>query len=436
MKKIVLSLAGVLAATAFAPEAMALPAFARQTGMACTACHFQHFPVLNSFGRAFRASGYTMVGSQGKVEGEHLSIPDTLNASLLLKARYQKTSGSDAAGAISGVTANGGQWQLPDEFAIIFGGRIGENVGFMAEVAGNGAPNANTNANSPTLGGLKMPFIYDIGAAKIGVTPFLTDSQGASYGYEQASGGQVRASRWSEDRNATSAHNFVGIASGAATGLAFSASNDMGYVALTRFTPNHTMNQGLNGGVQMKSNLLRIAATPTVGDWTMLVGGSFYSGSNYVAVAAAPVAANLRETKATALDLQAQGQLGGKDISFYANYAKVPGSAVGATANLWNAAVTDEKAFVIAADYSVIPHVLSLAASYRSANDGGAVGVPDKNNAVTLQAVYDLYQNVALHAVHTMQSGSAYGVTGTRAANMLAGGAGKNLTTLMLEVAW
>ncbi len=77
MKKIVLSLAGVMAAAAFAPEASALPVFARQTGMACSACHFQHFPLLNGFGRAFKAAGFTMVGAQGKIEGDRLSIPDT-----------------------------------------------------------------------------------------------------------------------------------------------------------------------------------------------------------------------------------------------------------------------------------------------------------------------------------------------------------------------
>src|SRR3989338_3081437 len=97
MKKIVLSLAGVLAATAFAPEAAAIPAFARQTGMACTACHQQHFPILNSFGRAFKAGGYTMMGAQGKVEGDHLSIPDTLNLSMLIKVRYQDQGGANNA---------------------------------------------------------------------------------------------------------------------------------------------------------------------------------------------------------------------------------------------------------------------------------------------------------------------------------------------------
>lgn len=438
MKKIVLSLAGVLAATAFAPEASAIPAFARQTGMACTACHFQHFPVLNSFGRAFRAAGYTMMGAQGKVEGDHLSLPDTLNAGLLLKARYQKSSGTDAAGAISGTTTNGGQWQIPDELVVLFGGRIGENIGMLVELA----PMGTGNSALQTWGGFKMPFIYDVGSAKLGVTPFFTDGQGVFYGYDQSSSGQVRASRWSEDRNATSSQNYTALGAGAATGLAFSASNDMGYIALTRFSPNHGASAGA-GAVQLKSNALRIAATPTVGDWAMHIGGGFISGTNYVVPTpgVAPVAANLRDTKGTTLDFQAQGQLGGKDISFYANYGK----ANAGTAGMFNAyngtRVTDRKAYVIAVDYSVISHVLHLGAAYRNANTGRtaaqlAAGAGDKQNAFTVQAVYDLYQNVALHLVHSMQSGSAYNVGGTQAAAMAAGGVGKNMTTFMLEAAW
>ena len=124
MKKVALSLAGVLAAVAFAPEASAIPSFARQTGMACNACHQQHFPVLNGFGQAFKAAGYTMMGAQEKVEGEHISIPSVLNGSMLLKARYQKSSTTGAAAdAVGGHTTNSGQWQIPDEFSLFFGGQ-------------------------------------------------------------------------------------------------------------------------------------------------------------------------------------------------------------------------------------------------------------------------------------------------------------------------
>jgi len=38
-------------------KASAVPAFARQTGMPCAACHFQHYPALNDFGVMFKTNG-------------------------------------------------------------------------------------------------------------------------------------------------------------------------------------------------------------------------------------------------------------------------------------------------------------------------------------------------------------------------------------------
>src|SRR2546430_3918128 len=40
-----------------APAALAVPSFARQTGMACEACHTV-YPELTHFGRVFKANGY------------------------------------------------------------------------------------------------------------------------------------------------------------------------------------------------------------------------------------------------------------------------------------------------------------------------------------------------------------------------------------------
>ena len=451
MKKIVLSLAGVLAATAFAPEAAAVPAFARQTGMACNACHFQHFPVLSAFGRAFKAGGYTIMGAQGKVEAEHLSIPDTLNMSMLIKLRYQKSSGTDDGTKPSGVSKNDGQWQFPDEFVFLVGGRVAENVGVLMELGLGGGPGAATaNGNAGMMGIFKLPFVWDVGSVKLGVTPFVTDTQGAFVGYDMSSSGQVRASRWAEDRGATSSQNYVGVASGPATGIAFSANSDMGYIALSRMSPNHASSEGGAGGQEYKTNVLRVAATPTVADWAMHIGAGIINGSNYqLQTGSSIVTLGQRvDVKAHTLDFQAQGQLGGKDTSFYINYAKAPASTTGCTApvvgtvapaipcNMYNTKATDRKAWVIAGDYSVIPHVLSIGAAYRNAHDGGTAGQADQNNAFTITAVYDLYQNVALHLNHMMQSGNAWNTGGTQAGNLAANKNGKNLTTFMLEASW
>lgn len=407
MKKIVLSLAGVLAATAFAPEAAAIPAFARQTGMACSACHFQHFPILNGFGQAFKASGYTMMGAQGKVEGEHLSIPDTLNMSMLIKLRYQKTNGTDAPGTVSGTTTNSGQWQIPDEFSLFAGGRIAENVGFIFE--GN-------LVGTPLAAQIKTPVVFDMGGAKLNVIPFTTDSGGPAYGFELSSGSVVRALRWSEDRNTITTARLVGLHT-AATGLTFAAKNDMGYINFTRWAPAFT---APGGAVQLRSNWLRIAATPTVADWNMHIGLGLESGTSYIGGGATKV-----DTKNTLLDFQGQTALGGNDFSLYASYGRAPGTAAGAAvANYNNGNPNAASGFTIGADYSVINHVAHVGAAIKRSDNGKTAA--NKDNGLMVQGIYDLAQNLALHAIYTHNSGSAYSAPGSAT----------NAYLFMLEGAW
>jgi len=415
MKKIVLSIAAVMAAAAFAPEASALPAFARQTGMACSACHFQKFPVLNSFGRAFKAAGYTMMGAQGKIEGEHLSIPDTLNAAILAKVRYQKDNGPrtpQIAGAMN--TPSDGMLQFGDEFSLFFGGRIAENIGFLFE--GNTA-----SVGGALLAGFKMPIGFEVGAARLSVTPFTTDALGAMYGFELSSGGVMRANRWAEHRTETSAVQYVNVAQ-ASTGVTVSAQNDMGYITATKFAPAFAM--GANGGAvpsyDMKNNYFRIAATPTVGDWAMVAGAGSFSGTSAAGLA--------NETRATFFDLQAHGEVAGNEMGVYAQHATAPASTL-LTTNLFNAGLNARKATTIGVDYSVIPHTLHIGAAYRNAKTGGVVGA-DGDNAITLTAVYDLAQNVALHLNHSSYSGSS------RTATLAVPQPVTALTTFMLEAAW
>jgi len=420
MKKIVLSLAGVLAATAFAPEAAAVPAFARQTGMACTACHAQHFPILNSFGRAFKASGYTMMGAQGKVEGDHLSLPDTLNASIVMKLRYQDDNTAGPVGASDAVAQNagGGQLQFFDEFALLFGGRVADNVGFLLE--------AQMISTAPLAAGFKMPFVFDVGGAKLSVIPFTTDALGVQYGYEQSSGGVFRANRWAEHRREVSAVQYLAdrLGGGAATGVAFAASNDMGFINLTKWDASFMPGPGTGSGPggDLDSNYVRIAATPTVGDWAMVVGLGKMSGSSFSNITAAKL-----DTDQTFFDFQAQGEVAGKELGVYFQHAKAPRTLAG---NAYSGAAggvgnPDKKATTIGADYTVIPHALSIGAAYRQA-DSGAAATVNGDDAWTVTAVYDLYQNVAFHLNYSSYSGSAHNAVG----------AVKNLTTLMLEAAW
>ncbi len=437
MKKIVLSLASVLAATAFAPEASAVPAFARQTNQACSACHMQHFPVLNSTGQEFKSGGYTQMGSKSKIRGENISIPDQLNAAVLIKARYQKTNGSDVAGTVSGRTTNGGQWQIPDELSLFFGGRVAEGekvkIGMMME-------NNLANAGGTLIAGIKIPVVVDLDAVGVQVIPYATDALGQAYGFEQSSTGMTRGVRWAEHRDDISAAQFTGLGTGAASGIAFVVQNDLGYVNLSRWSPNFTFGGG--AAVQMKSNWLRIAATPTIADWAMHIGLGVASGSNYIAPA---TAATARDTKGKVFDVQAQGALGDMETSLYFQYATADKSTA-TTRNHFNAStINDKKAVTLGMDVSVIPHTLHVGAALLSGNTGKAAATDtDKVTSVTFTAVYDLFQNVALHANYSMRSGSAYdATTGTRDGAIATppgasapGGTGKTLLTLMLEAAW
>src|SRR3990172_4934150 len=162
------------------PDAEAVPAFARQTGLSCSTCHFQHFPALNAFGRSFKSGGYTMVGGQSMIEGDMLSIPSVLNASVVLKLRYQKTNGDSDSGK------DKGELQFPDEAALFLGGRVGEHVGFAYEMglAGEGFDNFTS---------FKMPFVFDAAGMKLSAILFNTDSLRASYGFELLNTGSQRA---------------------------------------------------------------------------------------------------------------------------------------------------------------------------------------------------------------------------------------------------
>lgn len=59
------ALAGLLIGglMAWSGQASAVPAFARQTGMACMACHVS-FPELTPFGRFFKMTGYTLANNK------------------------------------------------------------------------------------------------------------------------------------------------------------------------------------------------------------------------------------------------------------------------------------------------------------------------------------------------------------------------------------
>jgi hypothetical protein len=420
MKKNILLLAGVMAAVTFASEVSALPLFARQTGIACSACHFQHFPMLNGFGRAFKSAGYTMMIAQGKVEGEGLAIPNTLNMAVLATAGYEKTN--QAAGIGPKKTTGDGAFYVPGtggELSLFFGGRVNENAGFLAELGTGGPAAAGATATATSaLGSAKLPILFEVAApqfkvsegTRAGVVPFTTDAQGASYGFEVLNTGANAVHQMSGTPGLNGAHSaafsaqqYIGTA-GSATGLAFVANNPMGFINLTKYDQT-----GIAGGAlaSLGSTYVRVAGMFDLAGWDAGAGIQIWRGNSAVAGAS-----TYADTRATAIDGQMQGRLGVMPVGFYASYATAP-----AGTNTYNidpittASVTygtaTKSAFNISAEVGVIPEKVTLGAAIRFGKSGVKVGVASNasDNAIMLVATYKLAQNMMASFSLTSASG-------------------------------
>ena len=454
MKKIVLSLAGVLAAAAFAPEASALPVFARQTGMACSACHFQHFPLLNSFGRSFKSAGFTMVGAQGKIEGDRLSIPDTLNFAFLTSLGYVKTNqNSDTTGSTK--NAGNGVFYLPGangEASLFAGGRVSDFAGWLSEI---------TLSGSAAIDSGKLPILPQVNDTfRVGVVPFATNGQGASYGFEYLNTGANaihmisntvgNASAGSNEfANAISAQQYIGTAT-AADGAAFVVNSDFGFINVTKY--NQT---GLAAAqsASLGSTYLRAAYVFDLSGWDSAIGFQNWSGASLDDGAAGNTAAAtttqpwisngtantafaaMTQSKAWAIDGQMQGALGEMPTGFYFSYAHAPVSSIAGLQNAFNQGGTFTKSsFNIDAEIGVIPEVATIGAAIRR----GKAGVTDNggsnatDNAFYLTATYKIAQNMLARLSYVKQDGTYWDMASGNGTLTNAQNTGTNVTAINL----
>ncbi len=413
MKKIVLSLAGVMAAVAFAPEASAVPVFARQTGMACSACHFQHFPLLNGFGRAFKSSGFTMMGAQGKVEGEHLDIPDRLNMGVLTTMRYENVSGSNNPTRFT-VPSFGG------ETAIFFGGRIAEFAGFLTEIAG----------------AAKLAALFPVGDYRVGFVTHTSTGQGVAYSFETLNTGAANTHKLAAYNGSVTANggagNHVNVVSAsqylgtniAATGAQVVANGSMGFVSLGKWEPagGAPLTPGA-GAPGLSLTYARAVYTMDLGAFDAGFGIQNFGGSTQLLTPAVGTAYH-----ATTIDAQLQGEVAEMPAGFYASYGTAEASTL-TVINGFNAGTKSRTSLNLSAEIGVIPHIATAQVAMRLGQSGAvdAAGAALKDNAIMLGATYELAQNVELSLTHTMNSGSQW--------NAVAGvtPAGKTETGLMME---
>ncbi len=115
------------------PSALAVPSYARQTGLACSGCHYNP-PELNPAGRRFKLLAYVdrgdqtkTVTSEGKKTHAALDLLASLPLSVMLEASFTATKSPVPA------TQNG-SFQLPQDISLFLAGAWTSNVGSFLQV--------------------------------------------------------------------------------------------------------------------------------------------------------------------------------------------------------------------------------------------------------------------------------------------------------------
>jgi len=123
-----------------APDALAVPSFARQTGMACEACHTV-YPELTHFGRVFKANGYTLdnlkqVRDVSAKKDELLELAQTPALSIMAQVAYsqlEKTLPDSSDPNVAGLAQNG-TVAFPQQLSLFYAGKIAPHFGAFFQV--------------------------------------------------------------------------------------------------------------------------------------------------------------------------------------------------------------------------------------------------------------------------------------------------------------
>ncbi|MGD8629835.1 MAG: cytochrome C [Gammaproteobacteria bacterium] len=121
----------------------AVPSYARQTGMACAACHTTP-PELTPFGRDFKINGYVMTGMQqieapGKGTEAGLKISEVPPLSAMLLTSFTRTSKNQP-------DTQNNDTSFPQELSLFFAGEITPHIGSFLQLTY--AQSEDTNGNT------------------------------------------------------------------------------------------------------------------------------------------------------------------------------------------------------------------------------------------------------------------------------------------------
>ena len=127
-----------------ARPASAIPPFARQTGLACEACHTLP-PELTPFGRRFKLNGYTLttrpplVNDINDNKQNTLWLTDLPGIAVLAQMNYSHYDRAPPdTGAPYPAHGQSDTYQFPDQFSLAYAGAVSDHVGAWLQLTYNG----------------------------------------------------------------------------------------------------------------------------------------------------------------------------------------------------------------------------------------------------------------------------------------------------------
>ncbi len=364
-------LLGFLGLIVSATNLYAIPAFARQMGVSCNTCHAQNgYPALNRFGRSFKASGYTMVGSQKTIDdndGKFLSITDTLNLSLNVKAGYIQSSNPDEEAKI----------EFPNALGFMIAGRVANNIGIFTEI---GYESEDEEDFTFQLSTLVVPVVYNVAEYTLGGVFYRTSEFGATASYDTLATGSKANGQTLQAASAASAQSYLVENAGeeaTAEGVGFYVANDLWYGVYSAYVPT----VGTVSGIKPAS-YASLAFTPQLGKWDVGVGAQLWWGNAKRNDTNTSLPKIEEKTNHYALNFQAMGDVYDVPLSCFVTYAKAKKGSIYAEND------HDVSALTSVVEVAAIPRVLMFSGGYRVADNGLRLNYNDNAALVAMKYFY------------------------------------------------
>ena len=388
-----------------------VPSFARQTGLACSVCHYQ-FPQLTAFGRQFKLNGYTLSGQKpiedkDKHDKSILQLLPFSPVSLMMEA-----SATQLASALPG-TQNF-TVALPQQLGVLWAGAISSKLGTMSQVTW--VPSAGTFAIDNV--DVRYADHGTVGATALtwGVTlnnnPSTQDlwNTTPAWGYPFASSGTAPSPLGAPMIMGGLAQRSVGVG-------AYAMANDLVYAELAAYrsaipAEAAPLDSSVRGAIAGATPYWRLGLQKKFGNQYLMVGTFGLSSKQYPE----GVSGLTNRYTDVAIDAQHETPLGSGNLvtrvawihesqSLTASYLAPERAAAGRTANLTSLRASSswypsQTVGLTAAVFSTSGTVDTLQYAPGSVT-GSANGKPQTSGG-SLEASYNLWENARLSATYTM----------------------------------